>query len=240
MIGSPSSTPNNATNQTQNQGSSFVQQQPSIGGEDTSYQQPQQPSQQQPQQNQPLTQPYPPFLQQQQQWLPYADPVNDIRIQIPSNWQIVSGQSDKIVEFKLPSMTKPSFGSGPALDAHLSISLQNIGSYLDTNTLQLKSATLEDYVTAKKNEINSLSIPKGRLDFRLEYLKDYQTTIGGNPAWKIEYMSYISGRQGLYNIETYVMKDNILYTLKFFGDPLKVPETLPTAQQIIDSFQIMR
>jgi hypothetical protein len=49
----------------------------------------------------------------------------------------------------------------------------------------------------------------------------------------------MSGRQGLYNIETYVMKDNILYTLKFFSDPLKVPETLPIAQQIIDSFRIV-
>jgi hypothetical protein len=49
----------------------------------------------------------------------------------------------------------------------------------------------------------------------------------------------MSGRQGLYNIETYVMKDNILYTLKFFSDPLKVPETFPIAQQIIDSFRIV-
>jgi hypothetical protein len=93
------------------------------------------------------------------------------------------------VEFKLPSIAKPSFGSGPALDADLSISLQNIGSYLDTNMLQVKGATLEDYVAAEKKEINGLSIPTGKLDFRLEYLKDYQTTIGGNPAWKIEYMS---------------------------------------------------
>lgn len=143
------------------------------------------------------------------------------------------------MEFKLPSITKPSFGSGPALDADLSISVQNIGSYLETNTLQVKGATLEDYVAAEKNEINSLSIPTGKLDFRLENLKDYQTTIGGNSAWKIEYMSYMSGRQGLYNIETYVMKDNILYTLKFFSDPLKVPETRPIAQQIIDSFRIV-
>ncbi|MGI8831919.1 MAG: hypothetical protein ACR2IS_04700 [Nitrososphaeraceae archaeon] len=76
------------------------------------------------------------------------------------------------MEFKLPPITKPSFGSGPALDADLYISLQNIGSYLDTNTLQAKGATLEDYVAAEKNEINSLSIPTGKLDFRLENLKD--------------------------------------------------------------------
>ena len=195
--------------------------------------------QQQPQQNQQLAQSYPP-PPIQQQWLTYEDPAYGIRIQIPSNWLVVSAQPDKIVEFKLPSATKPSFGSGPALDADLTISFQSIGSYLDTNTLQVKTATLEDYVAAEKNKINSLSTSTGKLDFRLEYLKDYQTTIGGNPAWKIGYMSYVSGRQGLYNIETYVMKDNILYTLKFFGNPLKVPETLPTAQQIIDSFQIMR
>lgn len=60
------------------------------------------------------------------------------------------------MEFKLPSITKPSFGSGPALDADLS--LQNIGPYLDTNTLQVKGDALEEYVAAEKNEINSLSI----------------------------------------------------------------------------------
>ena len=93
---------------------------------------------------------------------------------------------------------------------------------------------------AEKNEINSLSIPNDKLDFRLENLKYYQTTMDGNPAWIIEeYMSYMSGRQGLYNIETYVMKDNILYTLKFFSDPLKVLETHPIAEQIIDSFRIV-
>lgn len=198
----------------------------------------QQPLQQQPQQNQPLTQPYPPSFTQQLQWLPYEDPVNGIRIQIPSNWQI--GQSDKIVEFRLPSTTKPSFGSGPALDASLSISMQSVGSYHDTNTSQVKAASLQDYVTVKKNEISSSSTPTGGIDYRLEYLKDYPTIIDRNPAWKIEYMSYFLGRQGLYNIETYVIKDNILYTLEFWSDPLKVPETLSIAQQIIDSFQITR
>lgn len=144
------------------------------------------------------------------------------------------------MEFKLPSITKSSFGSGPALDADLSISPQNIGSYLDTNTLQVNGATLEDHVAAEKNEINSLSIPNDKLDFRLENLKYYQTTMDGNPAWIIEeYMSYMSGRQGLYNIETYVMNDNILYTLKFFSDPLKVLKTHPITEQIIDSFRIV-
>ena len=96
------------------------------------------------------------------------------------------------------------------------------------------------YTQLMRNTTEDLSIPKGKLDLLLENLKYYQTTIDGNPAWIIEeYMSYMSGRQGLYNIETYVMKDNILYTLKFFSDPLKVPETLPIAQQIIDSFRIV-
>ena len=238
LIGGSSLTPpNNVTNQTRNQEWSLAQQLPNTGG--AAPLQPPQPLQQQPQQGQPPSQSYPPSSAQQQQWFTHEDPVNGIRIQIPSNWQIVSGQPDKIVEFKLPSVTKPSFGAGPALDADLSISQQNTGSYLDTNTLQVKGATLEDYVEAEKNRIRSGSSPTGELGLRLEYLKDNQTTVGGNPAWQIEYISYISGRQGLYNVETYVMKNNILYTLKFFSDPLKVPETLPIAQKMIDSFQIV-
>jgi hypothetical protein len=76
--------------------------------------------------------------------------------------------------------------------------------------------------------------------FDLSTSSSQTTTTDGNLAWKIdEYRSYMSRSQGLYNIETYVMKDIILYTLKFFSDPLKVPETLPIAQQIIDSFRIV-
>ena len=236
--GSSLTTPNNVTNQTRNQGSLQTQQQPDINRSTPPLQQPQS-LQQQPQQSQPPAQSYPHSFSQQQQWFTHEDPVNGIRIQIPSNWQIVSGQPDKIVEFKLPSVTKPSFGAGPALDADLSISQQNTGSYLDTNTLQVKGATLEDYVEAEKNRIRSGSNPTGELGLRLEYLKDNQTTVGGYPAWQIVYISYISARQGLYNVETYVMKNNILYTLKFFSDPLKVPETLPIAQKMIDSFQVV-
>ena len=69
------------------------------------------------------------------------------------------------MEFKLLSITKPSFGSGPALDADLSISLQNIGPYLDRNTLQGKGGALEEYVAEEKNEMNSLSIRRASWTF---------------------------------------------------------------------------
>ena len=67
------------------------------------------------------------------------------------------------MEFKLPSITKPSFRSGPALDVDLSISLPNIGSYVDTNRLQVKCATLEDYVAAEKSDAQPITNMKTRL-----------------------------------------------------------------------------
>jgi hypothetical protein len=186
---------------------------------------------------------------QLQQLSTYEDPTNGIRIQTPTNWVIAPDEPlridepGEIVEFSVPSTTsttQPSFGSGPApRDATLTISVQRVDSYLDTEVLQVKNTTLLDYVAKEKNEINSQTTPQDELGYRLEYLRDNQTTIGGNPAWKIEYMTIMSDRQILYNTEVYVLKGNLLYTLHFSIHPLRVPETLPIAEQIANSFQIL-
>jgi hypothetical protein len=191
-------------------------------------------------------------LAQEQQWVTYENPYFGIDIQHPSNWEVASSTTDaspppegkqkEIVEFKLVSTdnstNEPSFGAGPRLDGHLTISMQVAESYLDTDTMQVKGASLEDYVVGKKSEIASLSTPTGELDLQVKLLRDNQTTIGGNPAWKIESMTSVLGKQSLYNVDTFIMKDGHLYILEFNTDPLRAPEILPIAQRMIDSFKI--
>jgi hypothetical protein len=114
-------------------------------------------------------------------------------------------------------------------------------SSLDTETMQLKNATLEDFVAGKKSEIASLAFPSGELaelDFQKQLIRDNKTTVGGLPAWKIESMDSILGRQGTYHINTFVMKDGRLFDLEFTTDSLKAPEMIPINQRMIDSFRV--
>jgi hypothetical protein len=115
-------------------------------------------------------------------------------------------------------------------------------SSLDTETMQIKNATLEDFVEGKKSEIFSMgSFTTGdlaKLDYQMKYIRDNKTTVGGLPAWKIESMNSILGRQGTYFINTFVMKDGHLFDLEFTTDSLKVPEMTPIYQRMIDSFKV--
>jgi hypothetical protein len=85
LVGGSSPTLNNATNQTQNQGSSLAQQPPNTGGAAPLQQQLQPLQQQQQQLNQTLFQLYPP-TPTQQQWSTYQDPSRTFMISYPSNW----------------------------------------------------------------------------------------------------------------------------------------------------------
>jgi hypothetical protein len=46
------------------------------------------------------------------------------------------------------------------------------------------------------------------------------------------------GEQRSYAVDTLMMKDNRLYSLNFFTNPLRAPELVPIAQKMIDSFRI--
>jgi hypothetical protein len=78
----------------------------------------------------------------QQGLLTYTDPEGRFTINYPSNWQIkptdsstslLSIDRNKIVESDLAS-DRPTMSGSPAIDATLSISIENTSKYLDTNT----------------------------------------------------------------------------------------------------------
>lgn len=187
---------------------------------------------------------------QEQQWVTYQNPHFGITIQHPSDWEVISSNTDssppakglasQIVEFGLPAPASDEQSASAATGqlASLSISMQIADSYLNTETMQVEGASLEDYIAGKRSEIMNMAIPSGELGFKMEYIRDNKTTVGGNPAWNIEYMSSLLGEQVLYYITTYVMKDEHLYNLEFNTAALKAPEMIPIAQKMIDSFKI--
>ena len=155
-------------------------------------------------------------------------------MQYPSNWELLpptvlalENVGNRIVEFVLLSNKLDPLGSR---NADLSISVENVSKYLDTNTMKIKSKTIQEYVSGEIGFINS----QGSSILSLTYVRDEPTEISGLPAWRIDYTSSFG-----YEITTYVIKDNRLFTFDFYSDQLKAPEMLPIAQKMIDSFQFL-
>ncbi len=155
---------------------------------------------------------------QQQQLLTYTNPEGRFSIDYPSN-----SVAKPVADIRLDMLVHTNTN---ATDAVLSISIENTTKYLDTNTLQVKTHSLRDYVNDKINKINSLS-SGFRGTEALKYLKDNPTTVAGNPAWTISY----TNDPFLYYTTTYMIKDNKLYTFEYQSGQLKVPETLPVVQK---------
>ena len=130
----------------------LMQQQPFAGLQKQSSQpypppmQQQQPLQQQPQQNQPLTQPYPSPPVQQQQWLTYREPGGTFMISYPSNWISVPGENGGIM-FKAPAETF----SDSDVNAAVLIMSDTLPSM--TNTLQaMTEYKLKSYSVPSPND----------------------------------------------------------------------------------------
>lgn len=102
--------------------------------------------------------------------------------------------------------------------------------------MKVTSNTLQDYVNGKINEINSLQ-DVCNLHMTDKYIRDSPTTTSGLPAWRIEHQTSFEDIPTLYYSTNLVIKDNRLFTLEFYVDPL--PETLPIAQKMIDSFTLI-
>src|SRR5918995_1136687 len=130
-------------------------------------------------------------LAQEQQWVTYENPYFGITIQHPSGWEVASSNTDA-------SPPPPGFAkqivklsaSDPNTNAGLIIQTQIVESNLDTDTMKVKNATLEDYVRSEKMGITKEEIADftGSSNTRMELLRDNQTTVAGNPAWRIESM----------------------------------------------------
>jgi photosystem II reaction center protein PsbP len=182
----------------------------------------------------------------------YLDSKYGFSIEYPPDWEtaessftsIISGPA---VEIILPAQTDPNQGGMPGLgmgqlrDASFSVTVENVSSYLDTETLQVVNATLDDYVNSKIQEINSLSqgFGGGGVELSQKYLRHSDTTVAGVPAVKIEYTTSVGGIPSGYDTTTLMLRDNKLYTFQFHTDQLKVPQNLLVAEKMIDSFKIV-
>lgn len=179
------------------------------------------------------------YAQSSDKFLTYADDdqrfIDDdqkFTIQYPENWVLRDegypnngGQPNTEVLFDISGTSKEDeiFTLGPRW---LMVNVEQVGSYLDTDTMTSKNHTLPGYCQALVYIINS--DPSDTL------IRQNQVTVGGNPGCRVEWKD-----GDFYNFEVYTILDGKLFKLIYTDYQLTVPETLPLANKMVESFQII-
>jgi hypothetical protein len=169
-------------------------------------------------------------------WLRHENSTYGFKVSYPSDWKIEQLKNNPTAVVRFVSNSKQvGIPDNPMREVSVTIRVENVSKYLDPNNLKVKSLTLDDYISNKKNELS-----QSATGMSFTYLMDNRTQIAGREAWSVEYMINVERKQTSYILGDYVINDGKLYTIEFSAPPLKVPENLPTAQKMIESFQFTR
>ena len=154
----------------------------------------------------------------------YQNPTLGLKLQYPSDWKVdEDSASDGIVRFN----TGDEFRTGNPIFV---VSIDEVRSYLDTDTMTLKNTSLTQSVAEKLIFYSQLSREIAP-DFKL--VRQNELTVGGNNATKLEYTMGI-----FYWFEALSVANGKLYTLTYKDLPLDVPKSLPLANKVVESFEI--
>jgi hypothetical protein len=153
-------------------------------------------------------------------FLNYTNDVMKFTIQHPLNWQ-VKGNTESPPErvwFELSGRSLPIFA----------VDTEKVEPHLDTHTMILKNTSLQELVQHELDEMSS--------EFRnFDLIRQYKVTIGGNSGWKMEF----AGQDSFYLFEICTIANGKIYILTYQDYALKVPETLPLADKMVESFQVL-
>jgi hypothetical protein len=112
--------------------------------------------------------------------------------------------------------------------SYFRLDVKKIESQLDYNTMTLQNKSLEQYAQGTID-----AMPKNSETL----IRQDHFPVGGNDGIKIEY-TYNKNDRDYYGFNILTIADGKLYTLGYGEKPLKVPETLPLANKMVDSFQV--
>jgi hypothetical protein len=107
--------------------------------------------------------------------------------------------------------------------------------------MTLKNTSLQQHVQQKLNELQELNKPAitGIEDFDVNIIRQNAVTIGGNSGWKVEFKGSMQD-DPFYSFTIYTIANGKIYTLTYSDDPLKVPQTLPLINKMVESFQFIK
>jgi hypothetical protein len=161
----------------------------------------------------------------------YANKDFNFTIQHPSEWK--ADDRDDGVYFEIRENPDDKFEFGDLSiprSSYFHIRVEKLDPQLDYNTMTLQNPSLEQIVQGR--------LDSQVLDWNSETLiRKNQVTVGGNDGVKIELTSNENDKD-YYDFDIFTIADGKLYTLTYHEKPLKVPETLPLANKMVDSFQV--
>jgi hypothetical protein len=110
------------------------------------------------------------------------------------------------------------------------VDTEKVEPHFDSNTMTLKNTSLQQLVQHELDEMSSDSS-----EFRnFDLIRQNKVTVGGNSGWKMEF----AGKDSFYLFEICTIANGEIYILTYQDYPLKVPETLPLANKMVESFQL--
>src|SRR4030095_11895519 len=149
------------------------------------------------------------YAQSMDNFKTYTNKKMKFSIQYPSNWQVEEKEEyPNSVTFQIPDRAY-----------NASFFMVSVGELEPHNTLEQE---------VKKGIDADISIFKSKL------LKQNKVIVGGNTGIKTELMDHFSG----YKFYITTIANGKIYQLSYIENPLKVPETLPVANKMVESFQI--
>jgi len=152
-------------------------------------------------------------------FLDYTNDVMNFTIQHPSNWQVKENteSSPERVWFELSGRSLPIFA----------VDTEKVEPHFDSDTTTLKNTSLQQLAQQELDEMSS--------EFRnFDLIRQNKVTVGGNDGWKMEF----AGEDSFYLFEICTIANGEIYILTYQDYPSKVPETLPLANKMVDSFKI--
>jgi hypothetical protein len=160
------------------------------------------------------------YAQSSDDFRKYTNDVMNFTIQYPSNWQVKENIESypERVSFELSGRSLPIFA----------VETEKVEPHLDSDTMTLKNISLQQLVQHELEEMSS--------EFRnFDLIRQNKVTVGGNIGWKMEF----AGQDSFYLFEICTIANGKIYILTYQDYPLKVPETLPLADKMVESFQIL-
>jgi PsbP len=159
-------------------------------------------------------------------FLNYKNNDNGFTIQYPAEWKVKEtgfdpSLNDVVVQFMAPDYSD------------LTVHVNDVSQYLDTDTMTLKNTTLAQHV---QNEVSILSNLALEPNWIYKPIRSHEFPLAGKQGWKLEHiLGYLNQK---YQMRVYTIANDKVYELSYIASPSSVPKTFPLANKMVESFQL--
>jgi hypothetical protein len=169
-------------------------------------------------------------------FLTYQNLTEGFKIQYPAGWEVIGAHfpNDPVVEFHTPfptDLSLPHNISGLEVDTH----------YMGITDEPINT-TVKNYAQYKIDYYNDTNYRKFDPDFRqfFKLINSSEFPIAGNYGWKIEFLWGFDPPEHRYYVEIFTVANNQIYSIEYASRATDVPKTLPLANKMIESFEIIK